>query len=427
MVRILLWLIALLFFGTYRLPDPPVLPENRSDPAPDDGDVYIAPAFGEDSSCMQSVGEARFPVFVVSFPDTAYRSDMVGKEELEEWLFTGEDSVRAYYDTASYGRLHLDGDVWFYEAQHEIASYENDYGFEELVMEVLTYYDEEIDFSAYDRNGDHIMDSLVISVPSGGDVDFWWGCQATWYQNPEFCVDGISVRHYIINDEQPYEREREVYQATVEHELGHCMGLPDYYKYNSKDWEGFHGIAGMERMDDSEGDFSQFSKLMLGWLTKDQVQVMSPDVQSASFLLPPAHEGGCAVIFPQGGQTRFDGEYFLIEYNTPDGNNEGLFSDEEAGVRIFHADARIERDYDGEPYYRYENFSSYYNSSDEGIRILKLINDGEGFYQTGDTVRYGEASDFGWYTTAGSLKDPELSIRIGAVTEDGIIVEAIRE
>lgn len=121
---------------------------------------------------MQSVGEACFPVFVVSFPDTAYRSNMVGKEELEEWLFTGEDSVRAYYDTASYGRLHLDGDVWFYEAQQEIASYENDYGFEELVMEVLTYYDEEIDFSTYDRNGDHIMDSLVISVPSGGDVDF---------------------------------------------------------------------------------------------------------------------------------------------------------------------------------------------------------------------------------------------------------------
>ncbi len=427
MVRILLWLIALLFFGTYRIPGPSVLPENRSDPVPGDGDAYIAPAFGEDSSCMQSVGEACFPVFVVSFPDTAYRSNMVGKEELEEWLFTGEDSVSAYYDTASYGRLHLDGDVWFYEAQQEIASYENDYGFEELVMEVLTYYDEEIDFSTYDRNGDHIMDSLVISVPSGGDVDFWWGCQATWYQNPEFCVDGISVRHYIINDEQPYEREREVYQATVEHELGHCMGLPDYYKYNSKDWEGFHGIAGMERMDDSEGDFSQFSKLMLGWLTRDQVQVMDPDAQSASFLLPPAHEGGCAVIFPQGGQSRFDGEYFLLEYNTPDGNNEGLFSDEDAGVRIFHVDARIERDYDGEPYYRYENFSSYYNSSDEGIRILKLINDGEGFYQTGDTVRYGEASDFGWYTTAGSLKDPELSIRIGAVTEEGITIEVIRE
>ena len=66
MVRILLWLIALLFFGTYRIPGPSVFPENRSDPVPDDGDVYIAPAFGEDSSCMQSVGEACFPVFVVS-------------------------------------------------------------------------------------------------------------------------------------------------------------------------------------------------------------------------------------------------------------------------------------------------------------------------------------------------------------------------
>lgn len=435
MYRLLLWLFSIIFLGTYRIPGPFLRQEDRGILGPDGiphedyraGGDYIAPAFGEGTFCMQSVGEARFPVFVVSFQDVSYRDTIVQKEELEEWLFSGEDSVSAYYDIASYGRLCLDGDVYFYEAQGKIASYENDYGFENLVMETLTYYDEEIDFSKYDCNGDSIMDALVISVPSGGDVDFWWGCQATWYQNPEFQVDGISINHYIINDEQPYKREREIYQATVEHELGHCMGLPDYYKYNSDDWEGFHGIAGMERMDDSTGDFCQFSKLMLGWLKENQVQIMEPDMQNASFVLPPAHEGGCAVIFPQDGEPRFDSEYFLLEYNTPIGNNEGLFSEEESGVRIFHCNARIEKDSYGEPYYRYENFSSYYNSSDEGIRILKLVNDGGGFYRTGDIVVYGDASDFGWYTPAGSLRDPQMTIRIGEVTEEGIEVEVSRE
>lgn len=435
MFRLLLWLLSIIFLGTYRTPGPLLPQEGGGDLEPDgiphedhrNGGDYIAPAFGEGTFCMQSVGEARFPVFVVSFQDVSYRDTMVQKEELEEWLFTGEDSVSAYYDTASYGRLYLDGDVYFYEAQGEIASYENEGGFENLVMETLSYYDDEIDFSQYDCNGDSVMDALVISVPSGGDVDFWWGCQATWYQNPEFQVDGIYINHYIINDEQPYKREREIYQATVEHELGHCMGLPDYYKYNSDDWEGFHGTAGMERMDDSTGDFCQFSKLMLGWLKENQVQVMEPDMQNVSFVLPPAYEGSCVIIFPQDGETRFDSEYFLLEYNTPIGNNEGLFSEEESGVRIFHCNARIEKDFYGEPYYRYENFSSYYNSSDEGIRILKLVNDGGGFYQTGDTVVYGDASDFGWYTPAGSLRDPQLTIRIGAVTEEGIEVEVSRE
>lgn len=453
MYRFLLLLIAFLFFGIQGKPLPFALPEgggfaergtdDGTDEDADDGTGdgadeeadngtrgagdYIEPVFGESGCYMQSVGEARFPVFVVSFQDVTYQEDMVGKEELEEWIFTGDDSVRLYYDTASHGRLQIGGDVYFYEAEGEIASYENEYGFEDLVMEALSYYDEEIDFSQYDCNGDSVMDSLVIAVPSGGDVDFWWGCQATWYQNPEFCVDGISINTYIINDEQPYESEREIYQGTLEHELGHCMGLPDYYKYNSDDWEGFHGIAGWERMDDSAGDFCQFSKLMLGWLREDQVQVVGPDTQSASFILPPAHEGGCAVIFPQDGRIDFNSEYFLVEYNTPEGNNAGLFTKKQAGVRIFHVNARIETDSYGGQYYRFNNFSPYYNVSDEGIRVLKLINDGEGFYRTGDSVVYGEASDFGWYTPAGSLTDPKLTILIGEVTDDGIHVEIARE
>ena len=40
---------------------------------------------------------------------------------------------------------------------------------------------------------------------------------------------------------------------------------------------------------------------------------------------------------------------------------------------------------------------------------------------------YGEASDFGWYTPAGSLSDPKLTIRIGAVTDDGIEIEVVRQ
>ena len=87
MVRILLWLIALLFFGTYRIPGPSVFPENRSDPVPDDGDVYIAPAFGEDSSCMQSVGEACFPVFVLNFPSSIKAFSNKGKDGDMEMVF----------------------------------------------------------------------------------------------------------------------------------------------------------------------------------------------------------------------------------------------------------------------------------------------------------------------------------------------------
>ena len=52
------------------------------------------------------------------------------------------------------------------------------------------------------------------------------------------------------------------------------MGLPDYYLYNSDDFEGMKGNAGTELMDaDAASDFGCFSKLMLGWYQKNQVTV----------------------------------------------------------------------------------------------------------------------------------------------------------
>jgi M6 family metalloprotease-like protein len=89
--------------------------------------------------------------------------------------------------------------------------------------------------------------------------DFWYGCQATWYLYEDYQLDGVKVDDYIINDAQPYADNISEYNSVLVHEIGHSMGLPDYYKYNSDDWEGLKGEAGYERMDDAIGDFCSFS------------------------------------------------------------------------------------------------------------------------------------------------------------------------
>ncbi|MBD5459536.1 MAG: hypothetical protein HDR26_01145 [Lachnospiraceae bacterium] len=399
-----------------------------------DGLVYIPSAYADlEVQNMASVGEVAFPVFVVEFQDVKYTDSKVDPEEVRRWVFGEDDeSVAGFYYISSYGRLQMEGDVYYYTAQGNIADYESNAGVEALVMEMLDYYDEEVDFSQYDINGDELLDTLILSVPIGGDSSFWWAAQHTWYENWGYSVDGVFPLKYIVSDEQPYQKTRTYYVSTLRHELGHCMGLPDYYKYNytGVDFEGLHGLAGKEMMDDSQGDFSQFSKLQLGWLTREQVQIMPDDAQRMTFSLPPAVQGGCVLIFPPGQEPNFQGEYFLVEYITPEGYHKGTFS--QGGVRVLHVQAEMMTQ-DGYYYsYKYNNFSPYYDSSNNGIRVLKLVNDGNGFYHEGDVVTFentgGAAGNFGWYTEEGTITDPGFEIRIGEMQEDGAIeIEVIRK
>ena len=119
-----------------------------------------------------------------------------------------------------------------------------------------------------------------------------------------------------------------------------------------------------------------------------------------------------------------------MEYITPEGYHKGTFS--QGGVRVLHVQAEMMTQ-DGYYYsYKYNNFSPYYDSSNNGIRVLKLVNDGNGFYHEGDVVTFentgGAAGNFGWYTEEGTIMDPGFEIRIGEMQEDGAIeIEVIRK
>lgn len=360
-----------------------------------------------DPITLQPRGEARALVIVCDFQDVKYRSDRISDEELERDLFgTGTADLypyvclTQYFLNASYGALHMNGDVYHYTLSGNIADYENaDQNFAKFVTEVLTGLDDTIDYRKYDADNDGYLDALSMSIPTGGDAEFWYGCTATW-ESDQLSLDGEKLWHYVINDEQPYAETLDYYLGTLAHEYGHCMGLSDYYEYGKdEDFEATTGDAGLERMDESEGDFCPYSKLMVGWYSKNDIQCYDwAKGGSQTFVLSDDSTDPSVLLLPSAESCGLFSEYFTVDYITPRANFDGLF--DEGGVRIYHVDSEIGTYDDGTDYLLYDGFSPDYDSTGKGRKLIRLVNNGNGFYHAGDTVD-GSAPGFAWYDASG--------------------------
>lgn len=360
-----------------------------------------------DPITLQPRGEARALVIVCDFQDVKYRSDRISDEELERDLFgTGTADLypyvclTQYFLNASYGALHMNGDVYHYTLSGNIADYENaDQNFAKFVTEVLTGLDDTIDYRKYDADNDGYLDALSMSIPTGGDAEFWYGCTATW-ESDQLSLDGEKLWHYVINDEQPYAETLDYYLGTLAHEYGHCMGLSDYYEYGKdEDFEATTGDAGLERMDESEGDFCPYSKLMVGWYSKNDIQCYDwAKGGSQTFVLSDDSTDPSVLLLPSAESCGLFSEYFTVDYITPRANFDGLF--DEGGVRIYHVDSEIGTYDDGTDYLIADAFSPEYDATGEGRRLIRLVNNGNGFYHAGDTVD-GSAPGFAWYDASG--------------------------
>ena len=381
---------------------------------------YLPSVVAPFSSSTPSKGDVKMLCIYVDFADAKYLDTAYTNEQLEQELFgqgreqAPYESVTAWYERASYGNLHISGDVYRYTCSGNMADYSyGQYEYETMAKEVLAGLDGQIDFSDYDGDGDGYIDCISFTVPLDNASDamkqYWYGCTGTWYKNPGFTVDGTKVGSYIIMDVMPNKSDMRYLKQTLIHEMGHSIGLPDYYKYDSSDYEGLHGEAGYERMDDSIGDFCSFSKLMYGWLREDEVQSYSGSGTQTFEISDASSVGSCLVLPITGEPGDYTSEYFLVEYITRTGNNADIYSYDE-GVRVFHVQAEL--GYDG---FKYNNFSDYY-MGDEKIRVLRLVNDNNGFYHTGDSISYG-TSNFAAYDSNGDQTiNTGYTINIGEIS-----------
>ncbi len=364
---------------------------------------------------IPATGDVKVLVFVVDFSDSAM-TDAAQKLLDVNLAFNGSsndlvyESLNSYYLKSSFGKLNITADIFgvyraSQPAQYYEDNYEDSYVESDLIFEILTYYDDQINFTDYDANNDGFIDGIYIiynypvSYDSGSDL--WWAYQYYYLYNDLF--DGMNPNFYTWSGmEFFYENNEPVNARTIIHETGHMLGLEDYYDYYP--YDNFNkGGLGTYMMDYTLGDHDPFSKILLGWITPLVVdKTMTVDI------MPHIENGEVLLIIDEWNNTIFD-EYLLVAYYTPEGLNE---LDQEyiftiPGIVIFHISAAIDNGYNPDSYY-YSIFNN--NNTDSFDKLIKIIEADMGgdievseivensdLFQTGDILGQNIYPNYKWY------------------------------
>ena len=334
---------------------------------------------------------------------------------------TGWESVSSYYRKSSGGLLNLTFDIMDVFALPNAASYYSSYkktvttddgsyemdGSEYILLEALKYYEDKLDLTKYDTNGDGCIDAVYLIYSEDvdyADGDFFWAYVTTSIADDQF--DGLYPYYYLFAGfdfmGEGVSGSGIDYGATIDgllinastyiHETGHLLGLDDYYDvYNNKGYG--NALGGCTMMDYTVGDLDSYSKIMLGWIDPVVITV------TGKYSLPSFSESGKVYMILLDYNGSYFSEYLLVDFYTSSGinalhagwENTTLFPGAEYGVRIYHISSSIDNPYSDE----YYSFTDY-NNSTTNIPLIKLIEaDGEKFFTSGDG--YAEADDL-WQT-----------------------------
>lgn len=336
---------------------------------------------------MNSTGNQKALIVPVKFSDgPEWTSSMLNNLET---IFFGEskntnwESVKSFFNKSSYGKLNITGEVYnqVIEVNDRRSTYANNYDKNDDKYDPGTYIGDifyknaSYDYNKlceYDQDGDGYLDAVIFvySNSYSQNINAWWAwCYCTDNNPNKNCP---TVNNYMwlsydfmLNSYEGDNAPTGIDGHTFIHEMGHILGLDDYYCY---DYDKAWNCAGeLDMQSYNVGDHNIYSKFSLGWVDPIWITESTTVKLKTSSLYSEA-----ILINDNWNKTIFD-EYLLIEYYTPIGNNEQdskynfdsrdlMYND--SGLRIYHVDARmIKLDSNGK-------FISYLNTQEEMVDVL---------------------------------------------------------
>lgn len=313
-------------------------------------------AHGGKRKCAAPLGESKITVIPVEFSD--YRADELeqthgGKAiEMIRGAFFGSGnsnqfvSVAEYYDSSSFHRLHIVGDVddaWF-TPKETLAELKTKHSSSSTKAALSSIYNQAIEW--------HNLRS-ESKLEAGDPVYFVYCAPYSGYESGQ--TDRSSMLWaFTVNEPSPiawssfymsHPDSGKLDAHTYIHETGHLLGLKDYYDTNAvSDFSSVSPLGRMDMMDCSLGEQNAFSKLTLGWN-----RPFVPTSSCTVTLRQGPGNGDCLLLSPSWNGSPFD-EYLLLEFYTPTLLNKVdayLRADpamrlmNKAGVKVYHVDARL--------------------------------------------------------------------------------------
>lgn len=357
-----------------------------------------------------TVGSPAVLIIPVQFSDVKAENQGYSLETIENAFkkdgVTDYYSVYDYYYISSYGSLTLDVtvlDFWF-TPEHDSAYYisatdaEGNANGDQLIMdEALAYLEGIMDLSAFDSDGNAVIDAVVMvnTLNVDSDSDFNWAYRYWNYLVDDngyyYEYDGVSANDYLWmscgffhekyddkSGKASYDNFDVLNTYTAIHEFGHVLGADDYYDTSYSADEG--PMAGCDVMDSMAGDHCAYSKFNYGWLTTSRLVVAE---ESVTLTLEKFSKNGDTIIIANNWDATLGAyqEYYIVAYYTMDGLNDngfGYFSRE--GIVVYHVNASLYKEiYEGETYYDVYNNntdpSDDYGTQDNLIEFVKSAGD----------------------------------------------------
>lgn len=311
-------------------------------------------------------GTARLPVILALFADS--REPHLRPEDVGAALFEGPASagtITAYYDEISRGRFRVEGDVFpWVRTDVTMAQVVGDsYGLGgtarlgEYLLQALAVVDEHVDFSRYDTTGDGFVDAVAFEflevAASCGGPSIWPHRSSIASRNhgEPYVTDDVGpggtpvkVNGYIIQGVTDCSGVAVQTAATIAHEFGHVLGLPDFYhpvggiepehrRWVLGCWElmaaGAWGCGPVaERLPFGPTHMMAPQKELLGWAETE----VAGEVWDQEFVLEPVQQSGRALVVPLDSAGT---ESLVLEYRPRVGFDHPLPAE---GVLITHRD-----------------------------------------------------------------------------------------
>ena len=320
-------------------------------------------------------GERRGIIILAQFKDkkfnkshtAAYYQNLANQEGFTT-NYGHVGSVRDYFKDQSNGQFILDFDVYgpvtlpnnyaYYGAHTDSGSdEENDAHPGTMVAQACKQASEEydIDFSQYDWDNDGSVDHIFViyagqgEADGGGDDTIWPHQHYLAYSDygSSLSLGGMNINKYACGNEQAtsqiYNAATGKYRTTVVangigticHEFSHCLGFPDMYDTNYKNY----GMGSWDLLDqgsyngkNSKGYqpacFTGYERVSAGWV--DPIVLSEPTTVKG--LKPISQYGSVFVVYNDENHD----EYYLLENRQQDGIWDGALPG--SGLMITHVD-----------------------------------------------------------------------------------------